>query len=380
MTNIQIIGNGDADMRALRHNLGMALSHFPLHGSIEEVMESQKISSLGIQHTPAIIVDGEILSEGNVPTVQELEKLLCNRELLHSNLYALSHVLVPVDLSPASENALLFACHLVRHLGASMEVVYVMDSIFQGSKPSPSGFLSAYRGTMQDELDNFVRGVFEKSGSECPILPAGLSKSVEKTASGQPMIQTRIDFGFPEDVISNLSSPTGLVVMGTTGRGNISRNLFGSVSIAVSKKAKGPVLLIPPQATFKGFQEMVYASNFESLDQEVVKETVGFSRRFNSQIHFVHVGESEMENLDLERRLFGLNYLFADPEKPFIFQKIEGEDLVDALHEYAFINRADLFVFVTHERTFWESLLHKSMSKEMLLHTSAPVLVMHTEG
>ena len=156
MTTIQLYGIGDAKMHSLKNNLSLALAQFPIQGKIEEISEYNKIHSSGISEPPAIVLDGEIICEGDVPSVEELEKMLRNRHLLRSKLHRLRRILVPVDLSPASENALLFGCQLAHLFDANMEVVYVMDSIFEGASPSPSGFLSSYRKTMQDEVNAFV--------------------------------------------------------------------------------------------------------------------------------------------------------------------------------------------------------------------------------
>lgn len=379
MTTIQIFGIGDAKMHALKNNLVQALAQFPIQGKIEEISEYNKIYASGITDPPALLLDGEIVSEGEVPSVEEIKKMLRNRNLLRSKLYRLRRIMVPVDLSPASENALLFACRMAQLFDANLEVVYVMDSIFEGATPSPSGFLSSYRKTMQDEVDAFVRKAIGDKDINC-IGTQGQSDAAAQTGGARPWLRTNIAFGFPEDVLDELSHKADLMIMGTTGRGNITRKLFGSVSIAVSKNAHCPVLLVPAQAQYIGFHNLLYASNFESLDPLTVKQTVAFARRFNGQLHFVHVGEPGESGVDMEKKLFEINYVYADPEMPFIFSKIVGANIVESLHEYAFEHRIDLFVFVTHRRAFWEEVLHHSISKDMLLHTNTPVLVIHAEA
>lgn len=366
-------------MHELRNNLSLALAQFPLQGKIEEISEYNRIYASGISQPPALMLDGEIVCEGNVPTVEEIKGLLRNRNLLRSKLYRLRRIMVPVDLSPASENALLFACRMAHLFDANLEVVYVMDSIFEGATPSPSGFLSSYRKTMQDEVDAFVRKATKESSIRCPADAANPGDENAEPGKSTPWLRTNIAFGFPEEVLNELSGKADLLVMGTTGRGNLTRKLFGSVSIAVSKNAHCPVLLVPAQSQNTGFHNILYASNFESLDPLTIKQTVAFARRFNGQLHFVHVGQPTEKGVDLEKKLFEINYVYADPEMPFVFSKVVGENVVESLHEYAFEHRIDLFVFVTHARSFWDELLHHSISKDMLLHTNTPVLVIHAE-
>ncbi|MBK6930838.1 MAG: universal stress protein [Saprospirales bacterium] len=301
MTTIQIFGIGDAKMHELRNNLSLALAQFPLQGKIEEISEYNRIYASGISQPPALMLDGEIVCEGNVPTVEEIKGLLRNRNLLRSKLYRLRRIMVPVDLSPASENALLFACRMAHLFDANLEVVYVMDSIFEGATPSPSGFLSSYRKTMQDEVDAFVRKATKESSIRCPADAANPGDENAEPGKSTPWLRTNIAFGFPEEVLNELSGKADLLVMGTTGRGNLTRKLFGSVSIAVSKNAHCPVLLVPAQSQNTGFHNILYASNFESLDPLTIKQTVAFARRFNGQLHFVHVGQPTEKGVDLEK-------------------------------------------------------------------------------
>jgi len=373
MTTIQIFGSGDAKMQELRHNLSLALAQFPVQGNVEEVSEYNQILAKGIERPPALVLDGNIVSEGSVPSVEAIKDILRNRDLLRSKLYRLQRIMVAVDFSPASENALLFACRLAQLFDSSMEVVYVMDSIFEGARPSPSGFLSGYRKTMQDEVDAFVKKATQASAAACR------PESEPEPGKGISRLRTHIAFGFPEEVLSQLSAKTDLLVMGTTGRGNLTRKLFGSVSIAVSKNAQCPVLLVPPQTLAPRFDNILYASNFESLEPLTIKQTVAFARHFQGRLHFVHVGAAGEVSDDLEKKLFEANAACADPAMPFVFSKIIGENVVEGLHEYAYDNRIDLYVFVTHRRSFWEELLHHSISKEMLLHTSSPVLIIHAD-
>ncbi|MDX2135108.1 MAG: universal stress protein [Saprospiraceae bacterium] len=378
MNTIHIYGTGDAKMRALKNNLSLALTEYPLNSHLEDVSEYNRIYTSGVTQPPALVINGEILCEGVVPSVGEIVKLLRNRHLMRSKLFKLRRMVVPVDMSQASENALIYACKLAHLFQASVEVVYCMDSIFEGSVPSPSGVLANYKNTMQEELDHFVQQVADREKLDCPTTTVGNGhQEPGNTVAG---IRTRIAFGFPEDVLIDLSRNTDMMVMGTLGKGNISRKLFGSVSVSVSKHAHCPVLLVPPQSQFRGFSDILYASNFESLEALTIKQTVAFARRFNSQLHFVHVGRPGEEGVDLEKKLFEINYIYADPEMPFLFSKVTGEDVVESLHEYAFHHHIGLFVFVTHHRSFWDNLLHHSISKDMLLHTGIPVLIIHSDS
>ncbi len=379
MTMIKIFGEHDANTRHLRDNLTAALSNFPMNSRVVEVSEPNTIRADGISSTPALMLDGDLVVEGRVPTVEELTAIFQNRYLYKSKLYRLRTITVPVDISLPAENALIFAWQLAEKFGAKIEVIYAMDSIFEGGLPSASGFLSGYKKTVQAELDAFIQSALEKTGVTYapPIKTPPTPKNGDESAT--PKIKSNVLYGFPEEVIEEHSRKTDLVVMGTVGRGSVARNLFGSVSTEVSRNAHCPVLFVPEGMTYHGFHNVLYASNFDSLNALRVKQAVAFVQRLGGQIHFVHVGPAGEEGLDLERKLFEINFEHANPEHPFLFSKIVGEDVVEQLNEYAYQNRIDLMVFVTHQRGFWETMLHKSITRKALLGAGSPVLVMHSD-
>lgn len=170
MLNIKIFGEQDSRAQLLKDNLAISLNTFAVNSDIQVISEPGEVSRHGVRELPALMLDGELVIEGAVPTVQEIDNYLRNRYLYKSKIYRLRSVAAPVDMSEASANALLYAAHISRHTGARLEVVYAMDSIFEGERPSSSGFLSSYQKTMRDELTHFVHKVLDKGGMD-ELLP-----------------------------------------------------------------------------------------------------------------------------------------------------------------------------------------------------------------
>lgn len=369
---------GDVKTQALRENLAAALSQYPVKGKVVEVSELNSIAVSGVTETPALLFDNQIICEGKVPTVEELTQLLRNRHLYKSKLYRLRRIMVPVDFSAASENAFRFAWEIARRFDASIELVHAIEGMFEGSTAASTGFIEKYVRTMKSDLQTFASEMRKKYVPEHPASNPKPGGPGEWNANAALVkIQTKVEFGFPDAVIEEQSSRYDLVVMGTTGKATMTTKLFGSVSTSTSQFAHCPVLLVPPNAVFEGFRNILYASNFESSDPEKVRQVVSFAKKFEAQLHFVHVGKAGEAGEELEKNLFAINYKYSGADKPFLFGKMIGDDVVEKLHEYAFYHKNDLFVFVTPRRGFWDSLLHKSQIKKMLLHTDTPVLVVH---
>jgi len=376
--HIKLLGCRDPASQLLRKNVEEALHNFPIAHKIIEVCEPNAIAAAGVTTLPALMLNGQLLVQGQVPSVEEVVGLLRDHPLQRSKLYRLRSIAVAVDISTGSDSALRFAWHIARKVGADLEVLYAMDSIFVGHTPSASGFLSGYQHTMQLELDTFIQETMARIGVKYD--PPAPGAPGQPPPQDLPVLHSKVIYGFPDAALEACSKRVDLLVLGTTGRGALGRKLFGSVSIEVSKQAHCPVLLVPPDAEFRGLQNVLYASHFDSLSTLRIQQAVSFARHFDGQLHFVHVGRNNEKGTALERKLFEASYHQSQAEQPFLFSKMVGEDVMGALYDYSLFHRIELLVFVTHQRNAWENILHRSVTREAALSTDyLPILIIHSD-
>ncbi|MCB0525466.1 MAG: universal stress protein [Saprospiraceae bacterium] len=379
-THIKVFGAHNTASQLLRARVMLALEATGLDGKVLEVSEPGVIQVCGVSSLPALMVEGRIMAEGIVPSVDQIIDLLKHQNLYRSKLFRMRSICVPVDLSPEAANALKFAWNVANQLKSNLEVIYAMDSIFEGSEPSASGFLSGYQTTMKKELDNFITESLDSIGVAYSPAKGMGNPGTPANPNSKPFISSRVIYGAPDVALTEYSKEVDMMVMGTTGRGNIGKKFFGSVSIEVSKTAHSPTIFVPKEAEFRGFQQMLYASDFDSLNPLSVQQATTFAKRFDGQIHFVHVGAGGEKGLDEQRKVFEAEYGEANPDRPFIFSKMVSEDIAGALYEYSFYHRIDLLVFVTHHRNFWDTILHKSITNIALLSSDIPVLIIHSDN
>lgn len=133
-------------------------------------------------------------------------------------------ILVPVDFSASSADALRFAYSLANALGASIEVLHVMD---------PSATM-------------LHRAADPLSGGDAAAARALLRDFVAEVASGSVPITERIEDGEPQDRIVSLARDEGfdLIVMATLGRTGRPLALVGSVAESVVRTSPRPVLTV----------------------------------------------------------------------------------------------------------------------------------------
>lgn len=379
--HVKIFGSHDASAMMLTERVRTALESVDRDAKVLEIADPIAIQANGISDLPALMIEGKIVSQGVVPSVSEIARLMKNKDLFNSKLFHLRSLSVAVDMSEVSSNALAFAWNIAKRMDSNLEIVYAMDSIFEGTVPSASGFLSSYTQTMHSELDSFIRETMRPLdvSYDPPSRYGEGPGEPEKVKAEQPHITSKVIYGAPDVALIEYSRKTDLLVMGATGRGGIGKKLFGSVSIEVSRSAHCPVLFVSKEAEFRGFEQVLYASDFDSLNPLSVQQTISFAKRFDAQIHFVHVGPGGEKDLETQRERFEESFAESGYSKPFIFSKMVSDNIVGALYEYAFYHRIDLLVFVTHHRAFWDNILHKSVTNEVLASSDIPILVIHSD-
>lgn len=226
-THIKVFGAHDTTAQLLRARVMLALEAATLEGKVVEISDPVAVESNGIHNLPALMVEGTVLSEGIVPSVEEIVDLLKNQRLYKSKLFRLRTISVPVDMSPVSANALRFAWKIASQVGANVETVFAMDSIFEGSSPSASGFLSGYQTTMKTELDVFIaESMLELGVKYAPPSKFAGMPSPPMEGQRKPTISSKVIYGAPDLALTEYSKDADLMVMGSTGRGGIGKTIW----------------------------------------------------------------------------------------------------------------------------------------------------------
>jgi nucleotide-binding universal stress UspA family protein len=140
-------------------------------------------------------------------------------------------ILVPLDFSALSKEALLWAIDLARRYDASLTLLHVYQPI---SFALPEGYVLPTPSVLADlevslgkSLDDARRDVEEKSGMRVDT----------KLLQGAP---------FAEIVRLAREGSYDLIVLSTHGRTGIRHALLGSVAEKVVRKAQCPVLTVRP--------------------------------------------------------------------------------------------------------------------------------------
>jgi nucleotide-binding universal stress UspA family protein len=278
------------------------------------------------------------------------------------------NIVLATDFSDSSINAYNYARHLAQHFGATLTVAHVYDMPIRPETldylavlPSPADL----ERTVQKRMSHFLESHDGKVTTHIRIKTKAL-----------------LGMGVPQDtLVEHSKNPlTDLLILGTKGGGNWIDKLLGTVAIEVMKKAHCPVLIVPKNAKFKGIHQALYATSPDSESEEDMHTAVDFAQYFATKLHFIHVDgifEDPKNDRSHEtfKRVLAQKGLFA----PYSIESVAATTVSEGINDYCQRNQMDLMIAVTHHRSFWDKLIHYSVTEEMAWHTHLPILCLHSD-
>ena len=73
---IEVLGTGCAKCKRLFDNVQAAVKDLGIATEVVKVEDIDAIATSGVMMTPALIINGEVVTEGRVPDVNEIKSLL----------------------------------------------------------------------------------------------------------------------------------------------------------------------------------------------------------------------------------------------------------------------------------------------------------------
>jgi small redox-active disulfide protein 2 len=73
---IDVYGPGCANCRRLEQQVKEVIAHVGIEAQISEVKDVVAIADAGVLRTPALAIDGNVVLQGRVPGVTELEHMI----------------------------------------------------------------------------------------------------------------------------------------------------------------------------------------------------------------------------------------------------------------------------------------------------------------
>lgn len=268
-------------------------------------------------------------------------------------------ILVPVDFSKASENALKYAMELAKITKSGLILLHSFSiPVLIDTVPVVMSLddLEANSNQMLKELDQKIK-------KEEPTLTTDLIAKA----------------GFVIDNILDVIQKHNveLVVMGMKGSTNAFDEFIGSNTTDLMKRTKCPVLVIPNDAKFIYPSSFVLACDHKKpLTPAIVKTIKYYSRLFGAKINILEVFKPQ-EAVTCENSVPAVLLDNSLTNYSHVSHLREGEDAAEELEKYITTYKPEWLIVVPREHSWLSSLFHHSFTKQMAYHTHLPLLSIH---
>lgn len=259
-------------------------------------------------------------------------------------------ILVPIDFSEASENALFFACNLFGLSAIEVTLLHIY-------------------GTQSTALlMKSIDGLLIKEAKE------KLNALVEKVRAKELKVQLKVQLSknYPVQSIIALGEKGNFdfIIMGTKGASGIKEVFLGSVAGGVISKSKVPVIVIPANYALNRTKKIVFAVDAIELLKSANLEPLRLLVKLNdSEINILHV--EKQKTLEITKSVQDINDFDAK------VSYIPGTGNINKdINNYITENNADLLCLIRSKKDFIDRLFSDSVTLKQTFNSPVPLLIL----
>lgn len=268
-------------------------------------------------------------------------------------------ILVATDLSEVAHNAVNYAADMAVAIKADLRLLTVAElPVSYSDVPIILGLEDIMRNT-------------EKEISR-------VKDEVKLRTKDKVKIETEVGMGGFINELKQVCERVKpyAVVMGSQGKTAAEHILFGAHATRAIRELNWPVITVPPDAIFSTIRKIGLASDLTNVVESTpIDEIHTLVKDFNAELHILNTGKKEVYSSDIvfESELMREMTKAMNPTFHFIAEDSADVGIVDFVDK----NNIDLLIVVPKRHNFFEKLLHRSHSKQLVLHSHAPVMAIH---
>ncbi|XOV92397.1 MAG: universal stress protein [Bacteroidota bacterium] len=271
----------------------------------------------------------------------------------------IKNILVPVDFSDCSKNALRIAIDIAKKSNAKIHMVNAIH--IHSTHPDVSG--GGLVHTLIADYESQVQESFES-------LQSDLIELKDVPHESDRFISYLVDAIFSETKKKDID----LIIMGTRSEHSNIEQFLGSNTTDVIRNSEIPVLVIPESTKTFQPKKIGFASDFEGLlNYKNIEIITKLSKLYGSEILIFHVAYDPSDiSIVTQNKMKELHEKFLNHETSV--RTIEADTVLNGIKNFTSTHHLDLLSMVPKEHSFFEKLFNKSITKTIALNPTVPLL------
>ncbi|HOX77549.1 MAG TPA: universal stress protein [Bacteroidales bacterium] len=269
-------------------------------------------------------------------------------------------ILVAIDFSECSINALEHAITIARKADAGIEMIFVIrpDSSREMFTEGPQT-MSAMVKDKFDELVEKYQPLMGKNKLEYLIKEGKVYHEIVKEADKKEIF---------------------LVMAGTHGSSGFEEFWMGSNANRIVSAIKKPVITIRGGVSInRHLEKIILPLDSTPETRQKVPFTAYMARIFDAEVHVLRVYTSSVKAVIRKVDSYAeqvVKHLEEDNIK-YVLESVEADNISDSTIEYALKVNANLISIMTEQETAAKNLLLGPYAQQMVNHSPIPVLSIH---
>jgi nucleotide-binding universal stress UspA family protein len=268
-------------------------------------------------------------------------------------------IVVATDFSPAALNAAYYAVNMATAINAGIFILHVYEQpVIYSEVP----------------LTTDTEQALQKAGKEIEKIKDLLTSKTNKKIHMEAAVIEGVFFDKLKEVCEQIHPYT--VVMGTQVNTAAERLLFGTHAAYATRHLPWPLITVPVEAKFMAIKKIALACDFDNVTDTVpVEEIKMLIEDFNAELHILNAGKEEVFNSDIVFQSGLLKEMLEGIPSNYHF--ISSKNTDESIISFVENNKIDLLVVLPKRHSLFDKLLHKSHTKQLVLHSHVPVMAMH---
>lgn len=164
-------------------------------------------------------------------------------------------------------------------------------------------------------------------------------------------------------------------VLGSKGVSKLELFFMGSNTLNAVKHLRASLLIVPQSAALNHPKHIAFAADYAHMsDLEHIQPMVQLARHLKADVSIVHVSEEERRDYKQALEGFGIHNTLEGIKHSFHTEI--ADDSIEGIQNYLNREQVDILALVARKRDFFERLIHRSVTKNLAVMTSTPLLIL----
>jgi len=248
-------------------------------------------------------------------------------------------ILVPIDFSADSINALEHAILIANQIVASVRLIHVVKS----KNFEPPFVINEFTSTMSNSIDDFMKRIIDKYAKK---VKGGMDFKIREGKIYREICnQAKYDDAY-------------LIIMGSHGVSGFEEKVIGSNAYKVVVNSPCPIITIRQKFNPIEPKRIILPIDMSKETRKKIPFVTEYALNFNSEIHIL--GVSDTNSVDIKKKLT----LYCNQVEDYLTEKklnvhkeiIMNNDITNSIIQYAVKNDAHLITIMTEQLNrlaFW---------------------------